>query len=134
MSYTTQALQNAMEAVENGTMSQRAAAKHFGVPRSTLQDHLVNKTVESSRGRPTYLTKSEEKQLEDWIFKVQDLGFPVTKQLVEKKVRAILSLKRKLNNLQDRCTKSFYYLDIVSKFENLAESFSNSKYYLFSLH
>jgi transposase len=45
MSFTTQALQNAMEAVENGTMSQRAAAKHFGVPRSTLQGHLINKTV-----------------------------------------------------------------------------------------
>jgi transposase len=80
MSYTTQALQNAMEAVENGTMSQLVAARHFGVHRSTLQNHLVNKTVESSRGRPTYLTESEEKELEDWIFKVQDLGFPATKQ------------------------------------------------------
>jgi hypothetical protein len=80
------------------------------------------------------LTESEEKHLEDWIFKVQELGFPATKQLVEEKVRTILSLNGKLNNLQDRWTKSFYYLDIVSKFENLAESFSNSKYYLFSLH
>jgi hypothetical protein len=56
------------------------------------------------------------------------------KKLVEENVRTILSLMGKLNNLQDRCTKSFYYLDIVSKFENLAQSFSNSKYYLFSLH
>ena len=38
-------MQVALKAVRNGTASQRAACKEFGVPRGTLQDKLAGRVL-----------------------------------------------------------------------------------------
>nr|CAI5827091.1 unnamed protein product [Callosobruchus analis] len=57
-----QKLENALEAVTKG-MSKKAAAKRFGIPRSTIQYRLSDKFKSPGYGPPTVLTSKEEEIL-----------------------------------------------------------------------
>ena len=64
----------ACEAVKSGSMSQRQSAKHFGVPRATLQKILDGKTcVGTKSGRKPLRGKLEDK-LVDYAVDRASLG------------------------------------------------------------
>ncbi len=58
VNYNHRHLQDALLEVKNGTMSERAASKAFGVPRSTLKDRIGEVTREVA-GRPPVLSDDE---------------------------------------------------------------------------
>ena len=66
-----------MEAVRDGHMSVREAAKHFEVPRSTLQDKL-NMAHPKNDGGPTVLSEEEEKRIVAMMLLMSEWGFPWT--------------------------------------------------------
>ncbi len=48
--WTNEALEEAIDAVENGTTSLRKASKHWNTPLTSLSDHLYRKTKSTKLG------------------------------------------------------------------------------------
>ena len=59
-------------------MKVRGASRTFGIPCSSLRDHLYGKTTCRQRRTKPTLSGVEEKKLVQYIFKMQDLGHPLT--------------------------------------------------------
>lgn len=75
--WTVESLQEAIAAIDDGVPI-RKASRAYGIPASSLRDHLTGRTVGRHRGRPGVLTVAEESLLVAWILKMQDIGHPVT--------------------------------------------------------
>jgi hypothetical protein len=82
------ALEAALEAVDAGE-SIRSASRLFGIPATSLRDHMYGRTVGRKRGRQGFFTAPEEAELVQYILKMQDLGWPMTIRLVRLKVAEI---------------------------------------------
>ncbi len=53
-----------MRAVREGTMGSNAAARTFGIPKTTLKDRISGKVKHGTKPGPVpYLTEAEEKEL-----------------------------------------------------------------------
>ena len=69
------ALQTAIDSVRQGQMSQREAARTYGIAKTTLHDHLkdVNLPAMISQGRfkPTF-TPEQEEQLVQYIVQMSE--------------------------------------------------------------
>ena len=60
----------------------RSIARIYGVPSTTLHDHLKNKAARVGAGRPTILTPAEENEIVISCQVLQELGFGLTKETV----------------------------------------------------
>ena len=67
-----------MNVVTNDGMSLREVGRLFGVPTTSLRDHLYGKTRGRYRGIKPILKSHEENKLVDYVFKMQELGHPLT--------------------------------------------------------
>ena len=67
-----------MDVVTDRGVKVKTASRIFGVPATSLHDHLYGKTVSRQRGKAPVLKPDEEKKLVDYIFQMQDLGHPLT--------------------------------------------------------
>ena len=63
-------------------LSRRAAAEKYGIPRSTLCDHLNGKSTKRFGGPSTVLTYSEEQEIVVACQTLQQFGFPMTTDIV----------------------------------------------------
>ena len=59
-------------------MKLRVASRFFGIPTSSIRNHLYDKTRTRQRGAKPTLKAHEQKKLVDYVFKMQDLGHPFT--------------------------------------------------------
>ena len=75
-----------MDAVTGQGVKLKIASRIFGVPATLLRDHLYGKTLSRQRGKAPLLKPDEEKKLVDYIFKMQDLGHPLTADKLRLKV------------------------------------------------
>ena len=75
-----------MDAVTDRGMKLKTTSRIFGVPATSLRDHLYGKTVSRQRGKAPVLKADEEKKLVDYIFQMQDLGHPLTTAELQLKV------------------------------------------------
>lgn len=75
--YTQAALEQALNAMNNGTMSSREAERHFNVPRRTLLNKR-NKKHSGRIGHPLALTEIEERHLVDVVIASAEYGSPLT--------------------------------------------------------
>lgn len=74
---------SALEAIQNG-VSQRKAAKRWGVPRSTLQKRLNGSKSRSDANEYLQrLSKQQESHLAEWILVQSNLGLPLTRQQIK---------------------------------------------------
>ncbi|CAH2095355.1 unnamed protein product [Euphydryas editha] len=80
--WSLQQLRAAMSAVQDGLMSQRAAAAHYSIPRRTLVNHLTSGKVEKQIGRRTVLTPEQENDLASRIKRLASIGFPLTPNVI----------------------------------------------------
>ena len=69
-------LKQAMDAVTDQGVKLKTTSQIFGVPTTSLHDHLYGKTLTKQRGNAPVLRADEEQKLVDYIFKMQDLGHP----------------------------------------------------------
>ena len=60
--WSDEQLHAAMEAVSSGELKAHAAAKQYGIPSSTLHDHIKGKSTKRHGCAPTVLT-AEEKEI-----------------------------------------------------------------------
>ena len=77
----------AMKAVQSKELSIRAAGAKFGIPSSTLHDHLRGTSTKRYDGAPTILTANEEKEIVTSCLVMQELGFPLTREFVSMALR-----------------------------------------------
>ena len=79
-SWTNKTLQQAMDKITDEGMKLNVAAKVrlFGIPSSSLRDHLYGRTTSRQRGTKPTLKAQKEKKLMDYLFKMHDLGHPLT--------------------------------------------------------
>ena len=83
--WTQEQLQSAMRAVDEG-QSVQGAAKMFNIPRRTLRDHLKSGSQVKKLGRNPYLTKEMEDELCSRIFRLCDIGMPITSKFLRHSV------------------------------------------------
>lgn len=110
--YSNEHLQNCLEAVRSGEMTQRQAADHFKIPRSTIKNKLKN-LFSSSPGHPKVFSQEEELAFASHIDKMCEYGFPLDELDLRYIVKSYLTRQGKsqqcfCNNLPGRdWTKSF---------------------------
>jgi hypothetical protein len=75
-----------MDAITDHGVKLRVAGRNFGIPPSLLRDHLYGKTVSRQRGHQPVLKKDEEQKLVQYLFKMQDLGHPLSQGQLKLKV------------------------------------------------
>lgn len=106
----------AVQAVHDG-MSKKAAARQFGVARSTLIFRLKNPDQKTSCGPSAVLTKGEEDMLVKWIIDSSRKGFPRRKEDVQQSVKKFLDDEKRpnpfKNNLPGKLMIKFFILCIV---------------------
>ena len=89
--WTDATLQKAMDVVTDHGMKVKAAARAFDIPASSLRDHLYGKTTSRQRDNLPTLKPDEEKKLVDCIFKMQDLGHPLSPAVCRATFKSCLS-------------------------------------------
>lgn len=85
--YSHQKLADALHAVRTGRASANAAAKAYGVPRSTIGDYMRdNRDDKSKSGRGPVVPKDIEDEVVNHILQAAERGFGVTRQQLLHKV------------------------------------------------
>ena len=86
-------MEEAVSAIEKG-MTVRNAAEMYGVPRSTLHDHISGRVKYGVKsGPPQYLTTAEEEELASFLVETSRIGYPHTKKQILTIVQQILESK-----------------------------------------
>jgi hypothetical protein len=67
--WTTIALKQAMFAITDQGMKVRVASCHFGIPQTSLRNHLYERVISRERDSQSVLKKEEEKKLVQYLFK-----------------------------------------------------------------
>ena len=92
--WTQESLDQAIAAVHKGT-SIRRAADMFGVPRSTLHDHVSGKVEQfAKQGPKPYLNTEEEEELASFLVRCARIGYPHTRLQVLSIVQNIVNSKK----------------------------------------
>ncbi|KAL1498417.1 hypothetical protein ABEB36_009223 [Hypothenemus hampei] len=89
-SYDSKSMECAIKDVNNNAVSLRAAAKKYGVPKSTLEFKLKNPDHKDTCGPSPILTLREESQLAKWIEELALRGFPRKKEDIINSVQKFL--------------------------------------------
>lgn len=80
---TEKSIASALEAIQNG-LSQRKAAKRWGIPRSTLQKRLNGSQSRSDANEYLQrLSRQQESRLAEWVLVQSKLGLPLTRQQIQ---------------------------------------------------
>ena len=99
--WSDEQLKAAVEAVNRGDLKPHGAAVKFGVPSSTLYDHLKGKSQKRYGGQPTVLSNTEEKEIVRICEILQEYGFPLTKDIVGGIIRDYLRDCERPNPFRD---------------------------------
>nr|XP_023026974.1 uncharacterized protein LOC111514962 [Leptinotarsa decemlineata] len=83
--WTEEQMALALQAVKNG-MSVRTAAKEFNIARRTIRNHLLSGKTEKKLGRTSCLTLEQESELCEIIFRLADVGMPLTSTVIRRSV------------------------------------------------
>ena len=83
-------LHEAVQKVKSHELSLRAAALSYGIPKSTLSDHVKGVSSKRYGGCSTVLTREEEQEIVLTCQVLAEMGFPLTTGYVEVVVRDYL--------------------------------------------
>ena len=109
-SYSADELCTAIERIEKHELSYRKAESLYGIPRSTLHDHVAGTVSSSQRGPATVLTPAEECMLVQWSLHMADVGYGRTREQLCLTVKTILDKDDRENPFRDNCPgKDWWY-------------------------
>ena len=83
--WTEEQMEKAVRAVNNGS-SVNKASKDYRIPRRTLRNHLKSGKTSRKLGRNSVLTTEQEQELCSRIFRLADVGMPITGKLIRRSV------------------------------------------------
>jgi hypothetical protein len=101
MAYSRAAMESALAEIEEKKISIRGAAKKYGISSSTLHDHVKQKYTTIGAGGPTVLTCAEEREIALSLIALGEMGFGLTKELVNVVVRDYIREKQIPNPFRD---------------------------------
>jgi len=78
-------------------------ATNYGIPWSTLHDHVTGKAASLKRGPPTVLTAAEEQMLVDWALHMANIGYGRTREQLCATDKEILDKDGCENPFTDNC-------------------------------
>ena len=109
-------MEEALDDIKSGT-SISAASRTFNVPYATLHARVNGKyNIDVKPGPSSILTKSEEKDLVNWIFHLSKCGFPVTKEdLLDSVQNIVLKMKKKTPFTNGRPSKHWFQAFLKKK-------------------
>ena len=84
--WTNAQLKAALDAIIDDGMKMTETSRNFGIPHTSIRDHLFGLVQGKKRGAKTTLKEDEEKKLLEYLFKMQDLGHPLTQGQLRLKV------------------------------------------------
>lgn len=106
----------ALKAIHVDGMSQKSAAKKFGVARSTLQFRLKNTDNQNiSCGPSTVLTTNEEKTLVKWLLESCKKGFPRRREDLQNSVKLFLDEQERTSPFKNNLPGTLYIIYINPK-------------------
>lgn len=88
--WSEELLQKAMRAIAEG-MPVRTAATRYKIPRRTLRNHQASGKTTKQLGRPSYLTPAQEMDLCNRIFRLAEVGMPITGKVIQRSVYTFCS-------------------------------------------
>ncbi|CAH0713187.1 unnamed protein product, partial [Brenthis ino] len=109
--YTEEALAQAVQAIRTENKSVREACRHYGVPRSTVQDRISGRSKEQPRkvGPEPILGIDGEQKVVDWITELAKCGIPVSKEvLLENVAKIIKNIGRENKFPEGRLGQTWY--------------------------
>lgn len=118
--YNEEDVQKALEAIRSGS-SKKAAAKKYGVPRSTLQFRLGPNFTKIEVGRSTFLTKDEEDSLVKWLIDSHRKGFPRRKIDLQLSVKSFLDANIRKTPFKDNMPGNHWYKLFLKRHPCLTE-------------
>ncbi len=84
-------MRNAVSDVQTGCLSYRKAAQQYGIPKSTIRDHVTGLVEIGRRSGPRpVLSKEEEEAIVQWLIKMARIGYGRSKEQVKDTVKRIL--------------------------------------------
>ena len=119
--WTNEQLEAAMKDVKSKQLSASAAARKYGIPPSTLHDHLSGKSTKRYGGPPTILTAKEEKEIERVCQVMHELGFPLTKDFVSVALREYLDATCRAEKFKDGIPGYDWWWGFLKRHPKLAE-------------
>nr|CAH7717026.1 unnamed protein product [Callosobruchus chinensis] len=90
--YSPEVLQECLEAIKSGQLTQRAAEKVYGIPRSTLKNKLKDRHM-GAVGRAKIFNDEEELAFEQHLIKMSEYGFPMVETDLRYAVKFYLDKK-----------------------------------------
>ena len=106
-------LDKAMQEVKEHGLSIRKASYKYGIPRSTIHDHVTGKIERVRHGLSPVLTEEEESELVSWVIKMAEIGYGQTRIQVTEMVKKILDRTGRPNPFQDNCLdKDWWYMSL----------------------
>ncbi|XP_076092433.1 uncharacterized protein LOC143063887 isoform X2 [Mytilus galloprovincialis] len=88
--YLQESLDKAIGAVNSNKLSISKAATEYGVPRTTISDHVNGKYDNHLNGPPKMLTDEEETSLINYVKYMAERGFPLTRRMLKAFVISII--------------------------------------------
>lgn len=67
----------------------KTVARDFGIPASSLRDHVYGKTTQRKKGRQGVLSEEEESNLVQWMLDMQTHAHPISVIELRSKVAEI---------------------------------------------
>lgn len=125
--YKQEDVEKAVDVVRREGMSIAAAAKSFGIPKSTLQDKVNGKySLDARIGRPSVLTPEEEKLIVNWIVDIAKAGFPVTKDALVSSVSRLVKDLGRDNPFTESVPGEKWYKLFLNRHQNISERVSQA--------
>ncbi|XP_055707130.1 uncharacterized protein LOC129804093 isoform X1 [Phlebotomus papatasi] len=125
--YDQRSLENALEAIRNGTHSIRGASRTFQVPKTTLTDKLSGKTPERMWiGGRTLLTKDEEDVIVKWILESANNGQTVTKDHLLESVEMLCKATKKSTGHNSYRPGRKWYTSFLHRHPRISERISQN--------
>jgi hypothetical protein len=106
----------AVRAVKDKQMSQHAAAKYYGVPKSTLNDRIRRKVkMDAKPGNYTTLFKDDERALVAWAQEYKRIGHPRNPIHIRNRARE-LAMKREMDKeTAKKCFTQTWFTDFMKQ-------------------
>ena len=119
--WSNEQLLAAMKAVRSKQLNAATASKKFGIPPSTLSDHLSGKSSRRYGGAGTVLTTEEEKEVERACQVMQQLAFPLTKEFVSMALHDFLADTGRADKFRDGMPGYEWWSCFLKRHPNLVE-------------
>ena len=119
--WSDEQLQAAMAAVRSKELRATAAARKYGIPPSTLHDHLVGKSKRRYGGQGHIFTPTEEKEIVRICQVMQELGFALTRDFVSLFLKEYLEATGRSDRFRDGVPTYDWWWGFLQRHKTLVE-------------